>query len=258
MILASPMLSAIPFLRHGFSTRLGGVSTGPFATLNLDRGVGDDDTAVAENRRRFLHALGLAGTDLVQVHQVHGTTILDEASVDRSAPRPEADALVCTRPGIAIGVRTADCVPVLAIATATNGRPLAIAAIHAGWRGATAGILGAAIAKLESLGAKRRRMTFAFGPAIARDAFEVGPEVVDAARASIGGEEPPHTIHPTTGKPHLDLFALLERQLTRLDVSPPQHERVGGCTHDQPALFFSHRRDQGRTGRHLSAIAWVP
>jgi copper oxidase (laccase) domain-containing protein len=63
---------------------------------------------------------------------------------------------------------------------------------------------------------------------------------------------------PVTGKPHLDLFALLERQLARLDLSPPQYERVGGCTHDQPALFFSHRRDRGRTGRHLSAIAWVP
>ncbi|MCK6547215.1 peptidoglycan editing factor PgeF [Myxococcota bacterium] len=258
MILASPMLSAIPFVRHGFSTRLGGVSSGPFATLNLDRGVGDDDAAVAENRRRFLLGLGAPGADLVQVHQVHGTAIVDEATVDRSGPRPEGDALVCTRPGVVIGVRTADCVPILVVAKALNGRPLAVAAIHAGWRGATAGILGAAIEKLEALGAKRRRMFFALGPAIGRDAFEVGPEVIDAARASLGGEEPPHVVSSTTGKPHLDLFALLERQLARLDVSEPQYERVGGCTHDQPALFFSHRRDRGRTGRHLAAITWVP
>lgn len=257
MMLESKLLTAIPRVRHGFATRRGGVSSGPFATLNLDRGVGDEDSNVQANRARFVEMLRLpAGTEVVQVEQVHGTTVLDEASVVRSAPRPQADALVCLRPDVAIGVRTADCVPILAVASGPRG-PEAIAAIHAGWRGATAGIVAATVRHLEAQGVRRSALVFAIGPAIGRDAFEVGEEVVEAARRSLGGDTPPVHVHPSTMKPHLDLRRLVELHLERLDVAPTRIEHVGGCTHSDADLFFSHRRDRGRTGRHLAAIAWT-
>ena len=221
-------------VRHGFSTRLGGVSRGPYATMNLGLDV-DEREAVLENRRRFALLLGVE--EIVQVDQVHGARIIDEAD----AAGAEADGLISrSRP---VGVRTADCAPVL-IST-DDGET--VAAVHAGWRGAVAGILPAAVERFGST-----ELAFAIGPTICVDCFEVGAEVIEAAARSLGGETPPMT---TKAKPHLDLVGLLERQLARVGVSPDRVERVGGCTFHQGALFFSHRRDRGVTGRQLSAIA---
>lgn len=251
MMQHSALLSAIPNVVHGFSTRRGGVSEGPFSSLNLGSDPDDPAQHLAENRRRFLAALGGgAALELAQVDQVHGAVV---AVADRGGAHGEADALVTSASQVAVGVRTADCAPVLLAALDERGRARAVAAVHAGWRGATAGIVPAAIWKL---GGPLDRLRVAIGPAIGLDAFEVGEEVITAARASLGGGEPP--LHrPGEGNPHLDLRGLLVAQVLRLGLSAEQIELTGGCTASHPELYFSYRRDRGRTGRHLSAIALV-
>jgi YfiH family protein len=253
MILTSQLLAKIPGIRHGFSTRLGGVSAGPFATLNLDRSVGDEDSRVGENRARFAIMLGLSvPVEIVQVQQVHGTRIVGH----REAKGSSADGITADEPGVLIGVRTADCVPILIAALDGRGRPERVAAVHAGWRGATAGILAEAVHALIAQGCDRSRLHFALGPAIAIEDFEVGDEVIEAARRSVYGKEPPAVRGPN-GRWHLDLLALLERHLAGAQIDPARVDRVRGSTYSEPALFFSHRRERGHTGRHISAIAYV-
>jgi YfiH family protein len=251
MILKSALFESIPRIKHGFSTRLGGVSKGAFATLNLDRGVGDEEASVRENRARFAMMIGLPpSAEIVQTHQVHGTALL----MHHEASGQKADGIIADAPRVAVGIRTADCVPILIAALGASGSPDAVAAVHAGWRGATSGILISAVQRLESEGASRSRMRFALGPAIRRADFEVGPEVVEAARKSLGGDEPPAS-QRASGAWELDLLALLREHLRRLDVSSLHIDEVGGSTFSTPSLFYSHRRDRGVTGRHLAAIA---
>jgi YfiH family protein len=250
MIIRSPVLGTLARIRHGFSTRLGGVSVGPFASLNVDKSAEDDEGRVLENRARLKLMIGLpVDQEIIQVNQVHGTTIL-MSSVAGEMP---ADGIIADAPGTAVGVRTADCVPILIACLDAHGTPDAVAAVHAGWRGATGGILIEAVKRLESLGSMPSRMRFALGPAIRKKDFEVGVEVVEAARASLDGDPPPAS-QRKNGAWELDLFALLRDHLTRLDVAPSQIDDVGGSTFDTPSLYFSHRRDQGRTGRHLAVI----
>lgn len=244
MILTSPLLTRLGVV-HAFSTRLGGVSSGPGATFDLGR---EDRPDLMENRRRFAQDyLQLAQVeDLHQVDQVHGVTVVD----DSSPADTKADGLYTQRPGHAVGVRTADCAPIL-IAVA-GPRPLAVAALHAGWRGAVGGIVGVGVQRLFELGARPEQLQVAIGPTISLEAFEVGPEVIEAATNALGGA--PRTIISGRGTVHLDLVDLLTRQLVAFGVPPAQIEVIGGCTASQPGLYFSYRRDRGRTGRHLSAI----
>jgi YfiH family protein len=242
MILTSPMLERIG-VRHGFSTRLGGVSSGPQATL--DCGPGSEERC-RENLRRFAGLIGLSEEQrIVRVNQIHGARVVGAA--DEGA---DADGIVSEDPRAAVSVRTADCAPIL-IADEDGAM---VAAVHAGWRGACAGIAGVAVEAMEARGARRERLCFALGPTIGIDWFEVGDEVMEAARLSLGGEEPAARRGPN-GRMHLDLLGLIERQLERLGVSPHRIERVGGCTFTNRAMFFSHRRDRGNTGRLMSAIA---
>jgi hypothetical protein len=240
MILTSPLLERTG-VKHGFSTRIGGVSALPRATL--DCGPEHDDVC-RENIRRFAMMIGLSDAQkIARVNQIHGARVVGAGDAGS-----DADGIISEDPRIAVAVRTADCTPIL-IATA-DGRM--VAAVHAGWRGACAGIARVAIEAMEARGASRGEMSFALGPTIGVDAFEVGEEVIEAARASIGGETPPMVLR---ARPHLDLFGLIERQLAQLGVSPDRVERVGGCTYTNRAMFFSHRRDRGITGRLMSAIA---
>ena len=242
MILTSTLLERIG-VRHGFSTRIGGVSTGPLATL--DCGPTQDDIC-RENVRRFAMMIGLSEEQrIVRVNQIHGARVVGAA--DEGA---DADGIISEDPRFAVAVRTADCTPIL-ISTDEGS---IVAAVHAGWRGACSGIARVAIEAMEARGAKREKMCFALGPSIGIDKFEVGDEVVEAARRSLAGEEPPARLGPN-GRMHLDLIGVIERQLTKLGVSPDRIERVGGCTFTDRALFFSHRRDRGITGRLMSAIA---
>ena len=172
-------LAGLPGLAHGFFTRRGGVSAGPFAALNCSLSGKDDADAVRENRRRAADALGVPATALAGLTQVHG---IDVAVLDTPWPendRPLADALVTRRPGLALGVVTADCAPVL-FADAESG---VIGAAHAGWRGAVAGVLEATIAAMEALGARRGRIVTAVGPCIRQPSYEVAADLRDAVLA---------------------------------------------------------------------------
>ena len=177
--LTSPLLQTLP-VRHGFSARTGGVSEGAFASLNLGRAVGDELSAVEENHRRLADSIGYDGARLFETSQVHGATVRRIVAADESANvrAEEADALVTNVPATAIGVRVADCLPIL-LADREAG---VVGAVHAGWRGAAANIAPIAIDEMIALGASPTRIHAALGPHIRECCFEVGREVVDALR----------------------------------------------------------------------------
>ncbi len=232
--------------QHGFSLRRGGVSGGPYASLNLGRGVGDDPDAVARNTSRFAEAVGARTERLYEVTQVHGRAAHrvgpeEDVLVVR---RVEADALVAERPGHAVGVRTADCVPILVGDPETG----AVAAVHAGWRGVVERVVDAA---LDALGADPRRLVCAIGPHIRAASFEVGEDVARAIAAAAHGED---VVSPGEPRPHVDLSRAVRAQLRARGVDAAHVDDLGGCTFADSVRFFSHRRDAGKTGRHLSVI----
>jgi YfiH family protein len=231
---------------HGFSTRLGGVSRGAFASLNF--GAGDAPGNVAENVQRFATAATFDPRALRQVTQVHGTKAVNANLMNDGAnAREEADALFLAPGGAsharAVGVRVADCVPVL-VATEDRGE---IAAIHAGWRGIAAGIVGAALGKLEG-----KKLVAAIGPCIGPCCFDVGAEVVPRLLAAASNDEA--IVARREGeKAYLDLRRAVRRQLESAGVT--DIEDVPGCTKCDPERFFSYRRDGAESGRHLAVIA---
>jgi YfiH family protein len=175
MKLESPLLSAIPGLRHAFFTREGGVSDGIYATLNGGLGSSDDPARVTENRRRMAEQMGVLPAHLLGVHQVHSPdAVIATGPWQRSDARPKADAIVTSTAGLAIGVTTADCGPILFVEPTAR----VIGAAHAGWKGALTGVLDSTIAAMEQLGAERSAIIAAIGPLIRQQSYEVGPEFV--------------------------------------------------------------------------------
>jgi polyphenol oxidase len=237
-------------IAHGFFTRKGGVSQGVYASLNCGSGSGDAAAAVRENRARVAAHLG-AG-DLVSAHQVHGTTAL---AVERSwsgGSRPQADALVTATCGLALGVLTADCAPVL-LAEPEAG---VVAAVHAGWRGTLAGIIEAAVDAMEGLGARRRRICAAVGPCIGLAVYQVGPEFAaefhrrDAASAPFFAQDGPEA------RPRFDLSGYALHRLRQAGVA--EAGAVAACNYTLVDDFFSYRRarvcGEADYGRQISAI----
>ncbi|HJL01891.1 MAG TPA: peptidoglycan editing factor PgeF [Polyangiaceae bacterium LLY-WYZ-15_(1-7)] len=246
-LLRSELLTRHGFA-HGFALRTGGVSAPPFDSLNLGRGLGDAPDAVAENHRRLAEAVGYGR--LFELSQVHGRRVRAVgAGEDPVAVRQEeGDALFATEPGVAVGVRVADCAPLL-IADPGTG---AVAAVHAGWRGVEARIAEAAIEALEEIGASREALLVAIGPHIRLGWFEVGEEVAERLEAVAHGVT---CVDRTTGdKPHVDLTAILFAQLAALGVARARIDDLGGCTYADRSRFFSYRRDGKATGRHLAVI----
>ena len=230
-------------IRHGFSTRLGGVSGGSFAAMNLARNVGDDPAAVAENHRRFAAAVGYEPARLFESSQVHGARVLRTDGAAALATRAEeADALVTSTPGDAVAVRVADCVPVL---LAAPGRAV-VAAVHAGWRGVTQRVIAAAV---EAMGARGQGLIAAVGPCIGPCCFEVGEEV---AAEIAGASSAAVVLRAGDGRPRVDLRAAVAAQLE--DVGARAVEHVGGCTRCEGGRFHSYRRDGKASGRMLAAI----
>lgn len=218
-----------------FTDRVGGVSTGSWAGLDLAAHVGDDEDAVAENRRRVAADLDVQG--VVYLDQVHGCEV---ALVDAvPATPPTADAVVTTTPGLALAVMVADCVPVLL--AATDGS--AVAAVHAGRPGLAAGVVGAAVGALRELGA--RRLSAAVGPSVCGRCYEVPA----AMREDVARVAPVSRTLSWTGTPALDVGAGVVGQLTDLGVEVTW---VPGCTREEPDLF-SHRRDRP-TGRSAGLV----
>lgn len=165
----SPLLAECAGVRHGFGTRQGGVSTGLYASLNCGWSSGDDIAHVAENRRRIATALQVAPEALLTCYQVHSPTVVTVTAPWPAANRPQADAMVTAQPGLALGVLTADCVPLL-LADAQAG---VVGAAHAGWRGALQGVVGATVAAMQALGARPENIVAAIGPCIWQASYEV-------------------------------------------------------------------------------------
>ncbi|HFE44974.1 MAG TPA: laccase domain-containing protein [Nannocystis exedens] len=229
-------------LAHGFSDRLGGVSRGRYASLNVSAKWGDEPAAVAENHRRIAGAGGFDLKTLCLVRQVHSAKVIRACEATEES---EADAIWAHRddPPAVVGVLTADCVPVLlADADATVW-----AAIHSGWKGTVAGIVPAAVRALVGVGIEPGELRAAIGPCISLDAFEVGPEVAC--------QFPEEVVERSRfARPHVDLVAMVQRQLLAAGVRPENVERVGGCTHTDARRYFSYRRDGAGIGQHLAFI----
>lgn len=235
-------------IRHGFFTRKGGASSGVFGGLNCGVGSSDQSDIVRINRTRVAENMGVAPERLVTVHQVHSPDVLT-LDAPPEAPR-RADAMVTASPGLALGVLTADCAPVL-FADAASG---VIGAAHAGWKGALGGVLEATLDAMEALGAERGRTTAVIGPTISQRAYEVGPEFVERfldddpenARFFAGGDDHAHFDLPAYGLQRLREAGIGQAVWTR------------HCTYDDPSRFFSYRRSVHRReadyGRLISVI----
>ena len=235
---------------HGFLGRTGGVSTGLYSSLNVGLGSADDAAHVRENRVRALNAVA-PGAQLVSLHQVHSALAV-EAGDWPDSQRPEADALVSNRPGVALGVLTADCAPLL-LEDAQAG---VIGAAHAGWKGAFTGIIGATVGLMEKLGACRGRITAAVGPCIARRSYEVD----DGFRArfeAAAAENGAFFADGRAGHHFFDLEGFCLAQLAAQGVTRAQG--LGADTKSDEARFFSYRRTtlagEQDYGRQLSLIA---
>ena len=218
---------------HGFLGRRGGVSQGAVAGLNVGLGSADDPAAVAENRRRAAAAV-LAGARLVTCYQVHSARCL-VAGEWEDAARPEADALVTDRPGLLLGVLTADCAPVL-LADRQAG---VVGAAHAGWKGALGGVTDATIAEMERLGADRARIVAAVGPCIAQASYEVDAGLRDRFVA----QSPDNARFFAAGRPErwqFDLEGYVADRLAGAGVG--RVEPLGLDTYADPERFYSFRR----------------
>lgn len=240
MLERSAKLSAIPGLRHGFSNRLGGVSVGRFASLNLGDKWGDDSEAVRENLRRLAEAGGYEPRSLRRVKQVHGADVVRAAGLTGAS---EADGLWCRRDeGLTVAMSTADCVPLLL----ADVEGTVAAAVHSGWRSTLGDIATRAV---EAVGVDPARLVAAIGPCIELGAFEVGSEVAEQF-------DPAFVDEGSYAKPHIDLVGVVTDQLERAGVPTANIERVGTCTYSNPETYFSYRRDGRGTGQMLSFVGF--
>jgi YfiH family protein len=245
---------ALPGIAHGFFTREGGVSDGLYASLNCGIGSRDDRARVMDNRARVTAAMGVASEQLATPYQIHGADAVLVDAVWEPGAGPRADAVVTKRPGVALGVGTADCGPIL-FADAEAG---VIGAAHAGWRGALSGILEAAVAAMERLGAGRDRIAAVLGPSISQRNYEVGPELV--ARFVADDPENERYFVPSARAGHA-MFDLPGYTINRLAQAGIAAANMDLCTYAEPGRFYSYRRATHRGepdyGRLLSAIALV-
>ena len=240
---------ALDGVAHGFLGRRGGVSEGVLAGLNVGWGSGDDRAAITENRRLAVDAV-LPGARLVTVHQIHSHYVV-EAGDWPDDKRPHADGLVTDRPGILLGILTADCAPVL-FADAEAG---VVGAAHSGWRGAVVGVNEATVAAMEKLGARRERIAAAVGPAIAARNYEVD-QSFKALLVSYHAENERFFAEGPAGKPHFDLEAYIRFRLAAVGVR--KVEGLGLDTYADSDRFYSYRRATHRGepdyGRQVSLI----
>jgi YfiH family protein len=239
---------------HGFFGRTGGVSEGLYASLNCGPGSKDSPEHVAENRRRVQAALGAAR--LVTLYQIHSAQAVSVTEPWPMAQNPKADAMATNRPGIALGILTADCAPVLLL-DADAG---VIGAAHAGWGGAFGGVIDEAVAAMRRLGARPERVRAAIGPCISQSAYEVGPEFEARFRAKDAANARFFAPGARPGHWQFDLEAYVAHRLDQAGVT--RVERLSACTYGRPADFYSFRRathaKEPDYGRQLSAIMLKP
>ena len=247
-LIRSRLLDGVP---HGFLGRRGGVSEGVCAGLNVGHGSGDDPARIAENRRLALEAVA-PGAQLTTVYQIHSPEVALVADPWPDDARPQADAMVTNRPGVALGILTADCTPVL-LADQEAG---VVGAAHAGWKGAFGGVLEATVARMEELGADRSRIVAAVGPTIGRKSYEVDQEFFERFLAA----DDDNDLFFTDGRPGHYQFDLEGYVLARLARSGVKRiEALGLDTYSDECRFYSYRRATHRGepsyGRQISIIA---
>src|SRR6201996_8370761 len=252
MITASPLLSAIPGLRHAFFSREGGVSGGIYAGLNGGLGSDDDPAHVAENRRRMAEQMGVEPAHFLSVHQIHSPDAVVATGPWPGKARPKADAIVTAESGLAIGITTADCGPILFV----DPKARVIGAAHAGWKGALTGVLESAIDAMEKLGAERNGIIAAIGPLIRQHSYEVGSEFVERFIKADAENAPFFIPSVRDGHAMFDLAGFIRRRLENAGVL--MIDDLGIDTYSDEN-FFSYRRSTHRKepdyGRHVHAIA---
>lgn len=246
-------------MRHAFSTRVAEAGDGDGATTDFDLGGADTTPEIDGRRERLVRAAGLPASLPLAPRQVHGRGLVwvDRDGVGETArgTPPEADGVILLAPHAGqrvAAVRTADCVPLLV----ADGDGRAAGALHAGWRGIAAGIVEAAVGALASRGVEARTLRVALGAAIGPCCYEVGEDVRGEIERALGGEAVAVFAERAGARPTLDLHGALRLQLERAGVRPELVSAAPWCTACREDLFFSHRRDAGKSGRMMALIGW--
>jgi YfiH family protein len=252
MTIESILLSGAPGIRHAFFTRDGGVSTGIYAGLNGGLGSDDDVAHVTENRRLIAATLAVSPAHLLTAHQVHSPDVVVAREPWDLTARPKVDAMVTDIPGLALGITTADCGPVLLV----DPKAGVIGAAHAGWKGAFTGVLEATLAAMESLGAQRGDVIAALGPMIRQRNYEVGVEFVERFEQADAGNARFFASASRAGHAMFDLAGYIYARLQAAGVL--MIDDVDLCTYADEDSFYSYRRSVHRRepdyGRHIHAI----
>ena len=236
-------------VRHGIFARLGGVSRGPYAALNLSLSVPDEPEAVAENRQRFYAAMEMEPDSAIRTVQVHGARVAAVDAGDVRRVQPVTDGLVTRTSDLPLVMAFADCVPILLFDPVEE----VVGIAHAGWRGLVRGIGQATVRCMEeAYGCRASNVRAGIGPAIGSCCYEVGPEVVEAFRVTFGEMRPLFRTN-SSGACHLDLWAASETALRLAGVEQIEHACL--CTACHVDEFYSHRREGGQTGRFGAIIA---
>lgn len=249
--LVYPLLEETGIVTHAFSTRLGGVSKGPWATMNLSGTRGDDPEAVEENKRRMARALGVRVGDLTYTHQTHTTNVAVVREADRGTRFMETDGMVTNVPGLCLVTFYADCVPLYFVDPVHK----AIGLSHSGWRG-TVGKMGkVTVEKMKkTFGTDPKDLVAAIGPSICQDCYEVSGDVIEEFKKAFpGGLWDQLFYEKDNGKYQLDLWAANKAVLLEAGIPEEQIAVTNLCTHCNPDILFSHRAQGDRRG-NLSAF----
>jgi YfiH family protein len=235
---------------HGFTTRGGGVSEGPYRSLNLSLSVGDLPERVAENVRALAQEAGIRSFQIQTAAQAHGARVLEDVvpnpDAELTSSCGEADALWTASAGSAVAVRVADCVPILIVDPGSRR----VAAVHSGWRGTELKIVARTVEALVSRGGVASRLLVAIGPSIRSCCYAVSTELSDRFAQLFGRR----VVRTSAGQHHLDLPRAVHDTLRGAGVRSEHIDLLAGCTSCAADDFFSHRRDKGTTGRQMGFV----
>jgi len=255
MTVQAQTLARIAGIRHAFFTREGGVSGGIYASLNGGVGSNDEPEHVSENRTRMATALGVPLAHFLTLYQIHSPNVVIAERPWSLDERPRADAIVTRTPGLAIGVSTADCGPLLF----ADPTARVIAAAHAGWRGALGGVIDATVSAMVALGAERDRIVAALGPMIRQPNYEVGDDLVTQFVAADADNARFFAPAARAGQAMFDLAGYIRARLQQAGIAAPEDLQL--CTYADAERFYSFRRATHRGepdyGRHVNAIALI-